>query len=154
MRAAFWLGDQFPCLLAPVRKLSFIHFARWSVIPVEPGLGDRDLLLFESDFDGDWDEYIDNFARVLGSRIRDIWGSSYGFPGPIPTEGFRAYIRHNQLIPRVTYAAYPDASTTRVLQALELSDQFAVLRADAKAMGPAAFARRWREFLTEFQFEL
>jgi hypothetical protein len=45
-------------------------------------------LLFESNFNGTWDEYIDAFSEVVPTRMRLIWGSSYGFPGPLPVEPF------------------------------------------------------------------
>lgn len=150
---AFWVGDRFPRLLKPLRTLSLIHFARWSVIPAEPGFSNADLLLFESDFDGDWDEYIDDFAEVVGPQIKAIWGSSYGFPGPVPTAAFRAFVRRHQVIPSVTYAAYP-ASVTQIAAALTLAEAFASLKAGAAAMDPLTFERRWNEFLTEVQFEL
>src|SRR5215218_2155270 len=78
VRLAFWLGDRFPALLEQLRRLSFIHFARWTVITKVPRNGgqhpqerlERALLLFESDFDGDWDEYIAAFSLVVGSRIK------------------------------------------------------------------------------------
>lgn len=156
VKAAFWVGDRFPSLLNDLRTLSFIHFARWAVVPSEPGLGCRALLLFESDFDGDWNDYIDSFAEVLALRMKAIWGTSYGFPGPRPTDGFRAYIRRNQLVPRVCYAAVPGATTTQVLAALKLRDAHRSLQTAAAdpAMDDATFAARWRGFLTEVQFEL
>lgn len=100
VRVAFATGDQFPFLLDRLRALSFLHFATWSIVS---GSGRRrrgvlrqhlasDYLLFESDFDGDWGDYLDAFAQVMPLRIRAIWGSSHGFPGPVPTPAFRAYV--------------------------------------------------------------
>ena len=48
--------------------LSFIHFARWTVIPRFPdgGSGEKlghTYLFFESNFNGLWDQYIDAFPR-------------------------------------------------------------------------------------------
>jgi hypothetical protein len=153
VKAAFWLGDRVPQLLVPLRQLSLIHFARWSVLPAQSGLSDVDLLLFESDFDGDWDEYIDSFAQIVGRQISAIWASSYGFPGPTPTPPFRSFIHRYQLQPSATYQAY-SASVTQINAALRLAKDFAAFRADAEALDAETFKRRWDDFLTEVQFEL
>ena len=47
-------------------------------------------LFFESNFNGTWDQYIDAFSEVVPFRMKAIWGTSYGFPGPIPVEPFKA----------------------------------------------------------------
>ena len=76
---------------ARLAQLSFIHFARWTLVrrvpynrPPQPA---RRLhyahLFFESNFNGGWEEYIDAFSYVLGFGMWCAWGSSYGFPGPL-----------------------------------------------------------------------
>src|ERR1700761_6232229 len=74
-------------LVKPLQKdlinLSFIEFARWVVIPRSrfPYVGHGqvrdemkyDYLLFFSNFNGTWNQYIDAFADVLGSKLNLIW---------------------------------------------------------------------------------
>src|ERR1700753_3627802 len=71
-------------------QLSFIHFARWIIIPADgfPHVSDSqpaeeleyDHLLFMSNFNGTWDQYIDAFAAVLGHGLAGIWGASINYP--------------------------------------------------------------------------
>ncbi|HEV2773902.1 MAG TPA: hypothetical protein VGV57_13940 [Thermoleophilaceae bacterium] len=49
-----------------------------------------------------------------------FWGSSYGFPKPLPTGRFKRYIRRNEYEASHFYSAYPQATTTMVNAALTL----------------------------------
>ena len=56
--------------LTKLHQLSFIHYAHGAVIPRFPdgGTGERlhhTYVLFESNFNGAWDEYIDAFSEVV-----------------------------------------------------------------------------------------
>src|SRR5689334_10080757 len=66
-----------------LRRLSLIHAAHWVVIDRFPGERRRrryTYLLFVSNFNGSWREYIDAFATVIPRRMAILWGASYGFP--------------------------------------------------------------------------
>ena len=138
-------------------RLSFIHFARWALIRRLPYDGRRlryAHLFFESNFNGGWEEYIDAFAYILTRDMRTVWGSSYGFPDPLPAAPFKAYIRRNELEASHFYSAYPEATTTMVLAGLELAGKVDALRRRGERMGPEAFAAAWRELLTDVQGSL
>jgi hypothetical protein len=145
--------------LRNLRRLSFIQSARWSLVSRIPYNGPpqprRRLrhphLYFESNFNGGWEEYIDAFSYVLGTGMRFVWGSSYGFPGPLPSGPFKDYIRDNAMPASHYYSAYPDATATTVLAALEVTPRLAELRLHAPAMSPEEFAAAWQQFLTESQ---
>ena len=85
--AVFWAGRHIKETLTKLRA-ALLH-------PLRPLGGDRPLpdegdgeklgheyLLFESNFNGTWDQYIDAFSEVVPFRMKAIWGTSYGFPGP------------------------------------------------------------------------
>jgi hypothetical protein len=107
--------------------------------------------LFESNFNGSWDRYIDTFSSILGFGMRGLWGACPGFPGPRPLGPFKQYIRDNQLDVAHYYVGYPDASTRTIEGALELRARFAPLRALAAEADAATFAGAWEAFLTEQQ---
>ncbi|BCJ48533.1 hypothetical protein Asp14428_00080 [Actinoplanes sp. NBRC 14428] len=146
-------------LLGPSRdlqRMSFIHFAHWSVItrfPFQERRSRYAYLLFRSDFNGSWDEYIDAFSIVIPRRMALIWGWSYGFPGALPTEPFRRYIRHNDLPVDHYWAAYPESSVTEVAAALRVRDayrgHFGDLDPEAAPDHPA-----WPRFLHDVQSDL
>lgn len=148
-----------PGSLGDLRKLAFIHAARWSIVYRMPYNGPpqqrRRLnyphVYFESNFNGGWEEYIDAFSYVLRTGMWAFWGSSYGFPGALPAGPFKEYIRKNEIEASHYYSAYPDGTATMVLGALELAPRLADLRKRAEAMTPEQFDKAWREFLTEMQ---
>lgn len=155
----FFFLRRFPKATAGLTRLSFIHFARWSRIRGLPHNGPPQLeyklnyehLFFESNFNGGWEEYIDAFSHILTRGMTLFWGSSYGFPKPLPTGRFKVWIKRNEIDACHFYSAYPEATTTMVLAALELDGKVAALKERAGGMEPDAFAAAWSEFLTDAQ---
>jgi hypothetical protein len=144
--------------LDTLKKLSFIHAARWSILRVLPANGslpERRLryphLYFESNFNGGWEEYIDAFSFVLAPGMWLFWGSSYGFPKAVPPGPFKQYIRSGEYPASHYYSAYPEATATMALSALELRPHLEALRARAPQMTPEQFAEAWQAFITDHQ---
>lgn len=129
---------RFPALTTTLQDLSFIHFARWTIVRRLPYNGHPQPLAplryphlyFESNFNADpsvgehdespWEEYIDAFSTKLTRGMRVFWGSSYGFPGAVPVGPFKRYIREHEYPVAHLYDAYPEASTTEIRRALKL----------------------------------
>lgn len=117
-----------------LKRLSFIHFARWAIVrrdafpylgPPQPAESLKyDYLFFCSNFNGSWDQYIDAFSDILPRGMNNIWKWSEQYPGSIPTTPFKQYIKHNQIDTDYYYCAYPGATTNDVKSALHLSNQF------------------------------
>jgi hypothetical protein len=144
--------------LKELKQLSFIHAARWSVVRRLPANGtqpEKKLryahLYFESNFNGGWEEYIDAFSYVLTLGMWAFWGSSYGFPNALPAGPFKEYIRRNEYTANHYYSAYPEATATTVLGALELAPKVADLKRQAASMSPESFKAAWDGLITEMQ---
>ena len=108
---------------SPVKKIGTIHFARWVIFD------DDQRLLFTSNFDGDWVDYLRDFSQITPDGMDRIFGHCDGYPegGCRDFEAFRAYVRKFQVPTDLFYAAYPDSSVKAVTQALEvkaLTDEF------------------------------
>lgn len=152
LRFNFFFGRHVPYVTKKLRELSFIHYARWSIVKRIPG---RNYLLVTSNFNGTWEEYIEAFSEIVPWRIRAIWGSSIGFPGPSPAERLKDYVRRTELPSEHYYSAYPDASTTLVLSALELRARFdRFVRNLPEGAGSEDFRQAWHAFLTDVQGHL
>jgi hypothetical protein len=145
----FFVARTFPRTRGTLGKLSFIHFARWTL--VKKPRQRHAHLFFESNFNGGWEEYIDAFSHVLERGMKFFWGSSYGFPQPLPTAPFKEYIRRNEYDASHFYSAYPEATTTMVAAALELDRKLEAFKQRTRGMAPEQFAAAWREFLTDVQ---
>jgi len=155
----FLLTRRFPALTRILRELSFIHFARWSIVrripyngpPQRKGRLRYPHMYFESNFNGGWEEYIDAFSHILTRGMTAFWGSSYGFPKPLPTAPFKKYIQDNETEADHYYSAYPEATSTIIQRALALDAKLAPLKRDAERMDPDAFAAAYRALLTDVQ---
>jgi hypothetical protein len=155
----FWIGRHVTATLRKLHALSFIHYARWAVIRRWPdgGEGERlghTYLFFESNFNGTWSQYIDAFSYVVPKHISAIWRSSHGFPGPVPAQPFKDYIASHEYVAEHYYSAYPDASTTMIVDALRVRRDLDDLRRRAARMSPEQFDAAWRRFLVDNQRRL
>jgi hypothetical protein len=146
-------------LLKDMDALSFISFASWSLIRRIPYNGPPqtlrrlrfDHMFFEVSFNGGWDQYVDASVRILTRGMKIYWGSSRGFPGPLPGRGFKAFFRRHELPCSHYYCAYPEATVTTVRQALALEPELDALAARAPHMDPEAFGAAWGSFIGSAQ---
>ena len=102
-----------------------IHFARWVVLP---GKGNqRTRLLFFSNYDGSWENYLGEFIDHASIGLTAIWsntesGTDRGFPdtqwlvrgGARDEQRFKAYARNSQRRELIWYSAYPDLSVKNI----------------------------------------
>jgi hypothetical protein len=146
-----------------LRNLSFIHFARWTIIPKHgfpnfPGQSTReslrfDYLLFESNFNGSWNEYVDAFNSVLAFKLNLVWYWSENYPGSVPLSPFKNYIEHNQKYNDYYYMAHPGSTVTDVKNALEVSKNFESLL-EATNANDSDFEQAYKQFLNKVQNKL
>jgi hypothetical protein len=100
-----------------------IHSLRWVIIP-SGVMSDRPYLLFESNYNGSWDSYVDDFVQYACLRMNLIWGKcqDYQSQGSRDTEWFKQHIR-NYLFPAQTYySAYPDLTVRNILTCLRVAE--------------------------------
>lgn len=103
----------------PLDEIGTVHFARWVVLP-----DDRDggSLLFTSNFDGPWDDYIEDFAKESAAAFDAIYSNCEGWPerGARDVDAFKAFVRAHEVPSDVYYRAYPTATVQQVRAALKL----------------------------------
>ena len=166
LRIVFWLaGHGFPPKTQQnFLALTFIHFARWTIVRRDqfPHLAPSQpreklayaYLLFISNFNGSWDQYIEAFSLTIPEGMSNIWRFSKGFPGPRPIGPFVAYIHRQQVDTDYYYAAYPGASAKDILGARHLQDALTTLAAGAERQSPEAFLSAFRDTLAVVQQDL
>lgn len=105
----------------PLEKIGTVHFARWVVLPDDQDGGQ---LLFTSNFDGPWDDYIEDFAEQSAPSFDAIYSNCVGWPqrGAQDVDAFKAYVREHQILADVYYGAYPRATVQQVKAGLKLKD--------------------------------
>jgi len=151
-----------PQQLAGLLGLSIIHFARWVMIRRNqwPDLGQgkpklaRDYMLFVSNFNGTWDQYIDAFSDGIPNGLDLFWYSSMQYPGSIPITAFKNYIRANQIDTDYYYNATPGAAQRDIKAALRFWAVLDDLAAKHASLTPAEFAEAYRSALVAVQNDL
>ncbi len=103
----------------PLDQIGTVHFARWVVIPDDQDGGQ---LLFTTNFDGPWDDYIEDFAAESAESFEAIYSNCVGWPGAQDVDAFKAYVRQHQIPEDVYYRAYPTATVRQVKAALKLKE--------------------------------
>ena len=92
-----------------------------------------------------WDQYIDAFSEVVPRRMKGIWGTSYGFPGPIPVEPFKAYIRKNEYVADHYWSAYPEGHDDEIISAQRVAQALDDFQQRSAGLDPDAFAAAYRD---------
>lgn len=141
--------------------LSFIHFARWVIIKrnefprvdtTQPNETlHYDYLLFESNFNGDWEKYIGAFSDVIPGGMDNIWRWSVRYPSSRPITPFLNYIRNCQYDTDHYYSAYPGASTNDIRGALALQKALGDFSKNTASASPEEFARAYSRFIVQVQ---
>jgi hypothetical protein len=154
----FLLGAVKP-LQKDLKNLSFIHFARWVCISRHafPRLSEQqppenlkyDYLLFFSNFNGTWNQYIDAFSSVLSKGLDLIWRWSEKYPGSQPVTDFKRYISLVQFDTDYYYNVYPDSATNDVKAALRVQSALVKFSQTSQTLSSAEFERAWLEFQVE-----
>ncbi len=137
-------------------QFKFIYYVRWAVFR-EFSEGERKrytYLLFESNFDIPWRQYIDAFAYVIPKDIRVIWGRGFAFPGPPPAEALKRWIAMNSLEGGHYHCAYPEASVKMTMSALEARERCDQLAKEAKGLSPAQFRKAFDAAVGDLQRHL
>jgi hypothetical protein len=102
----------------PLDEIGTVHFARWVVIP---DAADAGTLLFTSNFDGPWDDYIEDFAATSAQTFNAIYAHCTGWPagGATDVAAFKQFVRDHEVPADVYYRAYP-STVKQVKSALTL----------------------------------
>jgi hypothetical protein len=115
-----------------------IHYAHWSLIDK----GRR--LLFVSNFDGSWENYLDDFIDKASFGLTGVWSNTMHFPrtfflfgkGADDGDRFKAWARDKQVYTNVWYCAYPSLT-------VESIDNNSVIREQLHTTMDESLAREW-----------
>lgn len=102
-----------------------IHYAHWSMIDK----GRR--LLFVSNFDGSWENYLDDFIDKASYGLTGVWSNTMHFPrtfllfgkGADDGNRFKAWARDKQVYTNVWYSAYPSLTVEAIDNNSDIREQ-------------------------------
>ena len=161
-RLLFMASRGLPSNLMGLLGLSLIHFARWVIIkPGDwPNLGQgkeqlkNDYVLFCSNFNGTWDQYIDAFSDGIPNGLDLFWYSSIKYPKSIPISPFKDYITFNQVSTDYYYNATPGSAQRDVKTSLLAYDQVLELAELQRTATPEEFAAAYKAATLKMQIGL
>ena len=114
----------------------------------------NDYMIFCSNFNGTWDQYIDAFSDGLPNGLDLFWYSSTKYPKSIPITPFKDYIRANQIDTDYYYNATPGSSQRDIKCAMRVRAAVLMLAAAHATTKPDAFVALWQEALRSVQNDL
>jgi hypothetical protein len=83
-------------------------------------------LLFATAYDGDWDSYIDDFAKEIPDAMDRFFSCVEGWPG-IKDPGVKDFIVKYQIQATGWFVAYPNETVSRIKRAVAVRDAANVL---------------------------
>lgn len=162
-RLFFRIAAKRPATIRGLITLSLIHYAHWVIIDrnrfphVDPAQPREDLrysyMLFFSNFNGSWDQYVDSFTFSIPDGLDLFWKWNVRYPKSVPLTPFHDYIRYNQLETIHYYSAYPLAASNDIKSAQAVRKALLAFR-DNPAEPDEEFARRYRALLRGLQHDL
>lgn len=161
-RLLFMAARGLPDRLMGLLGLSLIHFARWVIVKPNdwPDLGQgkqtlqNDYMLFCSNFNGTWDQYIDAFSDGVPNGLNLFWFSATKYPLSIPVTPFKNYITHNQISTDYYYNATPGAAQRDIKSSLKVYDALLQLEDAYATLTPEEFQATYHATLTAVQVGL
>ncbi|WP_405745501.1 hypothetical protein OG422_24175 [Streptomyces sp. NBC_01525] len=105
-------------------RIGTLHDLRWVLFD------DDTRLLFASNFDGNWDAYIDDFAALIPDTFDAVLQHTEGYPG-IKDPGIKDFVVAHQATACTYLRAAPDATITDIQKALRVNKTFQQLLDEA-----------------------
>jgi hypothetical protein len=111
-------------------------------------------MLFFSNFNGSWDQYVDSFSSAIPTGLNLFWRKNIKYPGSVPMLPFHRYITSNQIWTDHYYNAYPMASANDVKSARKVATELDKFIGDTKDDSADAFQEKYNSMLIELQHDL
>jgi hypothetical protein len=163
-RIIFWFTGKRTSKLLGLQTLSIIHYARWVIVGPDqfPRLSEtqpkEDLkytyMLFFSNFNGSWNQYVDSFSSSIASGLDYFWFKNVKYPNSVPMLPFHRYITSNQIWTDHYYNAYPMASSNDVKSAKRVKTNLLSFIGDVANADPDTFQKKYNSLLLELQHDI
>lgn len=106
-----WLEQNRGALRRALARSTTTHFARWVLLPPTPDeqghlVGDRHLLAFETNFDGELPSHVADLQKALGPLLDGAFAGAEGFPGGHDLAKLTEFLRSNSLRAAAFYVAH------------------------------------------------
>jgi len=162
-KVIFWVALKFPSTLNGLLTLSLIHYARWVIIGrnqfphIHPDQPKENLnysyMLFFSNFNGSWDQYVDSFTFAIPTGLDMFWKWNIRYSRSVPLTPFHKYIQYNQIETTHYYNAYPLAASNDVKSAKKLRTALIAFDNATREVSDDEFQKQYNALLRGLQHD-
>lgn len=163
-KLVFFVAGILPSTTKGLVTLSLIHYARWVILKANqfPRLSDdqpqEDLkynyMLFFSNFNGSWDQYVDSFSSSIPGGLDLFWSKNIGYPKSLPMLPFHDYITSDQIWTNHYFNSTPIASSNDVKSARRVKDGLLSFMDATANSGSDEFEQKYNELLIDLQHDI
>jgi hypothetical protein len=118
-------------------------------------------MLFFSNFNGSWAQYVDSFTFAIPSGLDLFWKWNIRYPRSVPLTPFHSYIQFNQIQTDHYYNAYPMAASNDVKSAqkvkaalLDFEQKSGAAAATVATVTPEKFLQQYNALLRSLQHDM
>jgi hypothetical protein len=143
----------------PFAKVTSTHIARLTVMndvvfvgsPAKEEHLKSQYLVFESNFDGELDEYLRAMVTEVPEHVEAVWSHCVGYPGIKSVEAFQAYIKKCQLETTFYFADVNDKTVSQTLRALQTQASVAAFIEANQGKPAAELQHAFLQFMQSLQ---
>jgi len=140
---------------SPFARVSSTHLARLVVMDDVVYVGmpaceehlQSKYLIFESNFDGDLDAYLERMAREIPDMVHAVWQHCIGYPGVENVAAFKAYMKRCQVKTTFYFADVNDKTVQQTLRALQTQSAVAAFIERNQGAPAEALQESFRRFV-------
>lgn len=140
---------------SPFTKVSSTHFARLVVMDDVVYVGmpaceehlQSKYLVFESNFDGDLDTYLERMATEIPETVEAVWQHCVGFPGVTNVSAFKAYMKKCQIETTFFFADVNDKTVQQTLRALQTQSAVTAFIVKHQGVPPEELQSAFAQFM-------
>ncbi|MDB5875610.1 MAG: Cytochrome P450-like [Ramlibacter sp.] len=118
-----------------VLNMGTIHYAKWFRLP------GRDKLIFQANYDGSWESYLEDFIMKAHWGQSAAWSNGVGFPrtrflvfdGARDGDRFKRWVRRQQVVARFWYTRFCHLTTDQIRTNALIHDGLARASTDSEA---------------------
>ena len=97
-----------------------VHYARWTILQLGADGGAVARLLFSTNYDGAFEDYVTALAAAIPDALDRIWSHCEDWPGSVTPDTLTGFITDHAEKADLFYAAYPDSTVREVKRALKI----------------------------------
>jgi hypothetical protein len=111
-------------------------------------------MLFFSNFNGSWAQYVDSFTFAIPGGLDLFWKWNIRYPKSVPLTPFHSYIQCNQIQTDHYYNAYPMATANDIKSASSLKAALVDFDTRYRDAQPEIFLKEYKRLLRGLQHDL